>query len=349
MAYWMPGALHKMLSRNYTTKSRPKTDAIILHIAVSNSDTLAGWFNNPQAGASSHFYARKDGTVEQYLPLEFRSWAGVKSDARAISIETQGGMGADLNAGWPPAQIQGILNIINYVRSVYPNIPVRTMQSSKATEAGGIGYHLLGVPSTQTQKLRGISQTGGELWSGAVGKVCPGQARIAQIPGIVKQIGGSAPSTPEVQPAKAVVGMKVSQVQRQLRDIGLYNREIDEDAGDYTRAAIIEYQRRQQYFPGMLVDGSWGPLTQAHYEWTKKLQLAMNTWKTASRIGKVAIDGDCYAFTMQLCKQITEDNFLGAYWSAVRKVYGATARPSNDGMPGRAFCHMLSIPVHPCA
>ena len=349
MAYWMPGALHKMLARNFTTTRRARTDAIILHIAVSNAPSLKGWFDNPRAGASSHFYVRKDGTVEQYLPLEFRSWAGVKSDARAISIETQGGMGADLNAGWPPAQIQGILNIINYVRSVYPNIPVRTMQSSKATEAGGIGYHLLGVPSTQTQKLRGISQTGGELWSGAVGKVCPGHARIAQIPGIVKQIGGSAPSTPEVQPAKAVVGMKVSQVQRQLQALGLYDRVVDGKDGAYTAAAVLAYQRGQLYFPGLLVDGVWGQLTQQHYEWVKKLQTALNQWKTASRIGKTKVDGSYGAFGRTLVHQTIADNFLGSYREAVWAEYGKASIPKNDSTPGRAFCRMLSIPVHPCA
>ena len=163
MAYWMPGALHKMLARNFTTTRRAMTDAIILHIAVSNAPSLKGWFDNPRAGASSHFYVRKDGTVEQYLPLEYRSWAGVASDARAISIETEGGMGADLNSGWPEAQIQGILRVINYARGVYSDIPVRRMVSSKTSEPGGIGYHLLGVPATASQKLRGISQTGGSL------------------------------------------------------------------------------------------------------------------------------------------------------------------------------------------
>ena len=35
-----------------------------------------------------------------------------------------------------------------------------------------------------------MSQTGGELWSGAPGKVCPGAERVPQIPGIVELARG---------------------------------------------------------------------------------------------------------------------------------------------------------------
>ena len=41
----------------------------------------------------------------------------------------------------------------------------------------GVGYHRLGCDPYRV--------TGGELWSSSYGKVCPGDARIAQLPGLI--------------------------------------------------------------------------------------------------------------------------------------------------------------------
>lgn len=348
---WMPGALRKPLERNFTNARRKVTDAIILHVAVSESASLQGWFNNPRAGASSHFYVRRDGTIEQYIPINKISWAGVRSDQRAISVETQG-MG---HGAWTPAQLDALEKIIRYCRSMYPSIPARIMASSKTSEKG-IGWHRLGVPATSTQKLLGRSQTGGELWSGAVGKICPGSERIRQIPALVQRIAGTSQPVTYKKPAatppaaKPVVStVPVMQVQKQLAALGLYQRAIDGQAGTYTRQAVLAYQKNQRYFPGMLRDGNWGPLTQAHYEWVKTLQTTLNKWKTSDRVGKTKIDGDYGPFVDRLVRQTITDNFNGAYKTAVRAVFGRTARPVNDGQPGRAFCRMFNIKPHPTA
>jgi len=63
------------------------------------------------------------------------------------------------------------------------------MGSSAASERG-VGWHALGVPASRSQRAAGVSQTGGELWSGAPGKVCPGTERVPQIPGIVELARG---------------------------------------------------------------------------------------------------------------------------------------------------------------
>ena len=344
--YWMPGAVQKPLTRNYTNSRRKTTNAVILHVAVSESASLHGWFNNPQARASSHFYVRRNGVVEQYIPINQISWAGVQSDQRAISIETQG-MG---HGEWTAEQIAAMQRIIRFCQSKYPSIPSRVMRSSKTSETG-IGWHKLGVPATQAQKLRRVSQTGGELWSGAVGKICPGPDRIKQIPALVAGLAGTPTPTPtpkpDVQPVTAQVGVKT--VQQQLRDAGYYKGLIDGDAGPMTAQAVLAYQKAQRYYPGLLRDGNWGDLTQAHYEWVKRLQTALNGWKTAGRIGRTKIDGDYGPFADRLVRQTIADNFRGAYTKAVRAEYGWRARPVNDGEPGRAFCRMVNIPNHPTA
>ena len=355
-SFWMPGAIRKPLDRNYTKQTRRGTNAVVLHVAVSESATLAGWFNDPRARASSHFYVRRDGTIEQYIPINLISWAGVQSDQRAIAVETQG-MG---HGAWTAAQVQAMQQIIKFCQSKYRGITTRVMRSSKKAETG-IGWHALGVPATQTQKLRRVSQTGGELWSGAVGKICPGPDRIKQVPGLVAGITGAkaqasvdgsagkanAQATAKGRSVTAKVGVKV--VQQQLRDAGYYRGLIDGVDGPMTSQAVLAYQKAQRYFPGLLRDGIWGDLTQAHFEWVKRLQTALNAWKTASRIGKTKVDGDYGAYADRLVRQTMTDNFRGAYAKAVRKIYGRTARPVNDGKPGRAFCQMLGIPAHPTA
>lgn len=348
MSNWFPGAVRKPLAHNFTNKVRKTTNAVVLHVAVSESATLHGWFNNPRARASSHFYVRRDGTVEQYIPVDKISWAGVKSDQRAVSIETQG-MGT---GEWTYAQLDAMAAIITWCRTKYPNISVREMGTSKRSETG-IGYHRLGVPGSQTQKLLGRSLTGGELWSGAVGKICPGFERIKQVPLVVSRVSNGAGSVAPVRPPKALTksgyGVPVRQVQLQLKELGLYNRQIDDDYGTWTAQAVRAYQARQEYMPGLLVDSKWGPLTQAHYEWVKVLQSALNKWKTAGRIGKTKVDGDFGSFGAKLVRQTITDNFRGAYTRAVRAEYGRLARPVNDGMPGPVFCRMLGIKAHPMA
>ena len=189
---WLSWCVKKPLTINYTAgmwDRFPKWEGIILHVAASETDSLHGWFSNPSARASSHFYVRRDGTVEQYVSLKDRSWAQQHGNDRLISIETQG-MGS---GEWTAAQVASLARLCNELAAKY-GFPLRQMTSSKVTEKG-IGYHALGVAVTAEQLKKGVSQTGGELWSSARGKVCPGPERIVQIPAIIKQAtGASAPS-----------------------------------------------------------------------------------------------------------------------------------------------------------
>ena len=129
--------------------------------------------------------------------------------------------------------------------------------------------------------------------------------------------------------------------------MGWFDREIDGIDGDGTRIAIVAYQRNQRYFPNLLADGFWGELTEAHYQWVKTVQEAMNDWQTAERMGEVLVDGSFGNYSFQLARQIQIDNQLGAYTDAVKTVYGSDAIAVADGIPGKAFCKMLGIEEHP--
>jgi murein DD-endopeptidase MepM/ murein hydrolase activator NlpD len=186
---WYPKALKKPISHNYTRTVTGK-DCVILHTAASNGDSLQAWFNNPSAQASSHFYVRKSGVVEQYIDSKYMSWANVQGNPRSVTIETEG-LGDE---AWTAKQVQAIVALCQWACKTH-GIPVRQMASSAVTEKG-IGWHRLGCdgnyPSTPSI-LKGRSQRGGgEDWTGAAGygRACPGDDRIKQMPAIIKAVGG---------------------------------------------------------------------------------------------------------------------------------------------------------------
>lgn len=151
-------------------------DGVCHHIAVSNGASLFNFFNTP-GNATSHFYVRKTAPAgaamadfEQYVDTDLRAPANLEGNHRLISIETQGGVGADLDAGWTQLQLNRIAWIDRMMHEIH-GIPLVAMPNSLSTSRG-IGYHRLGIDPWRIE--------GGELWSESYKKVCPGDARIKQ-------------------------------------------------------------------------------------------------------------------------------------------------------------------------
>ena len=180
-----PGAKWRPISRNFTDRERSRTDGIILHVTASTAASQHGWFNNPASGASSHLHIALDGTVEQYVDLDKIAWTSGDGSARTIGIETAGtGSGS-----WTKAQLDALEKALVWLCERY-RVPVRLMGSSRSTERG-IGWHRLGIDGNfpATGLLAGRAQRGGgEKWSKSRGKVCPGDARIRQIPALVERV-----------------------------------------------------------------------------------------------------------------------------------------------------------------
>ena len=174
------------LASNFASQPRmAKYDLVILHTMVGSlSGTDAYFKRNGYGGSFSHFGVGHDGTTYQWQDTAYRSAANGAANPRSVTVET-----ADVGTGfpqwntndggavpaWTPAQVDELVDIVVWACRTH-NIPCRLVTSSKPSERG-IGYHRLGVP--------GYAVAGGELWSSARGKVCPGNRRIAQIPGIV--------------------------------------------------------------------------------------------------------------------------------------------------------------------
>jgi len=185
---WYPGAHRREISKS--VRSRPSKnypDALIFHVAVSESSSLYGFFS--RVPNCSHFYLRRDGTYEQYLPISSKSSAEKEGNARTISVETQGGILNPNSEPWADAQLEALSELAAWCFEEH-GIRLSFMESSKPQEKG-IGTHRLGCngnfPSLPDIRAGRIQRGGGELWTNSRGKICPGDAKVRQVPGIISR------------------------------------------------------------------------------------------------------------------------------------------------------------------
>lgn len=200
-----PGAVKKLVPRTF--KRATERNRINLHTAVTNASSLYGMFSKAGA-ACSHFYVREDGTVEQYIDTDRYSAADLEGNDATISIETWDGYTGRPGwqpPPWTPKQVAALVALCRWICATH-DIPVRIAQDAKVgASSRGISWHRLGVdgafPRLPDPRAGRLQRGGGMHYSSAVGKVCPGDARIAQIPGIVAAINPPAPKPKPPTPA----------------------------------------------------------------------------------------------------------------------------------------------------
>lgn len=280
----MPGAVWRPIPANVGPRRTIKVNACIFHVDAGNATTLFGWFSNPSANASSHFYVTKAGKIEQYMDTDYVAWTSRDGSRRSIGVETQGRDGEP----WTAAQVEGCAKIAAWVHRTY-GVPLRLMENSRSTTAG-LGWHRLGIdgqfPALPSILAGRQQRGGGELWSGSRGKSCPGSDRIRQMPEVLKRakalagqgstLGSSATTTTTSTtrypiPTRALDlgdrGEDVKWVQDGLRRRYGYASKIvvDGSYGYATQAVVKEFQRRV----GLEDDGRTGSLTVARMrrEW----------------------------------------------------------------------------------
>lgn len=172
-----PGAVWMPITANYGGP-RARTRAVVLHVDAGGASSLHGWFSNPAALASSHFYVTYSGRVEQYLDTSLTAWTQRTGNASCIGIETQGlGEGA-----WTENQLASLARLLRWLCQYY-SIPVQDMRTSRPN-AVGVGMHRYGIDPWRVAD--------GEVWGGN-GKVCPGEQRVAQFPGLLQRTNALAP------------------------------------------------------------------------------------------------------------------------------------------------------------
>jgi len=177
--------------------ARRKGRAFVAHIAVSNAAILTPPSPNNPDGRSAdwHGYFPKAGGFVQFIDADLTSWATRDGNGSCFATEAQGGVGDDVNGPYTDPQVESHAHVLAYLNES-EGIPLDLMPDSRPTSRG-MGYHRLGVDPWRV--------SGGELWSSARGKVCPGPTRIGQIPIIVSRARelrhGSAGSMPVAPPA----------------------------------------------------------------------------------------------------------------------------------------------------
>lgn len=279
---WMPEAIRKEIPK-HRRGPRPYNNRVNYHVAVSEALSLYGFFSG--AAVCSTFYVRKDGTIEQYLSLTNYSGADYQGNDATVSVETQGGVHDAQNEPWTDAQLRSLALIAVFVHRQL-GIPLDLAVSSKiGPESRGISWHRLGIngnfPALPSILAGRQQRGGGMLYSTKTGKICPGNAKIQQIPQIralaLNILGGvtvPSPPLPPAQPPATPVGNgggvknwlergdtgeKVRALQIRLKALGWYKGAIDGSFGPQTLAAV----RAFQHAAGLVIDGFAGPATQA--------------------------------------------------------------------------------------
>jgi len=251
-------AVQKPIVRNHGGL-RSKTTCALLHVDAGGAASLQGWFNNPASSASSHFYVKYDGTVEQYLDTKYIAWTQRTGNAYGIGIETQG-----LGSGtWTTAQAASIAALLRWVSKTH-GVPLVNMVDSKPGRRG-VGYHRMGCSPWRVP--------GGDVW-GPNGKICPGPERVAQFDAVLASalsgtpVVNPIPSTPGTESQAQIIARLnagfsqpwITAIQNKLNRLGVYQR-LDEDGvrGPRTESTIKDFQGRN----GLVPDGLPGPLTNA--------------------------------------------------------------------------------------
>lgn len=185
-----------------------------LHVAVSESNSLHSMFSRSNS-ACSHFYVAKDGTVEQYIDTKYRSASDMNGNDSTISVETQGGVHKPEQEPWTDAQVEALVKLWKWARDTH-DIKNQVAKNTQTNEnSAGLSWHRLGVEGNFAGRPGILSTSykpGGIKYSSARGKICPGDAKILQIPGIWEEANGDVgdvkpagkPSKPATKPKPSV-------------------------------------------------------------------------------------------------------------------------------------------------
>jgi hypothetical protein len=177
-----PGAVVKIVDR--FKRAASLRNRVNFHTAVTDASSLYPYFSG-EGRPCSHFYVREDGTVEQYVDTRYRAAADYHGNESTISIETWDGYGRVWTSGQPPgwnaAQMRALKRLTLWILQTHRSIPPKLATDSRPEWSSfGLSWHRLGIDPWRHPQ--------GVLYSSSYGKVCPGDARIAQVPEILSYV-----------------------------------------------------------------------------------------------------------------------------------------------------------------
>lgn len=260
-----PAAIQKPIDAQFLSGKRMVAfNRVNLHVAVSEAASLLGYFNQPSR-PSSHFYVRRDGTVEQYVDTDFRAEADLDGNDASISVETQGGVSDAQGEPWTPEQLVALAQLYAWAIATHAVVPALAVSSRLGVESKGLSSHRLGIDPYRVSD--------GMRYSASYGKACPGDRKFTQVAdvfalatGTPAHAGQPAPE-PVPQPAprppakswvrRGETGALVRELQTLLNRESGTGLAVDASFGPATEAAVRAYQTSR----GLIIDGIAGDET----------------------------------------------------------------------------------------
>lgn len=87
----VPGFVYKQIPRNYSSEHWDWSNGLVLHVVTGTQNSMFGWFSDPNAQASSHWWVNDKGQAEQYLdPDNHIAWTQGNGNNSYHSVETGG-------------------------------------------------------------------------------------------------------------------------------------------------------------------------------------------------------------------------------------------------------------------
>jgi hypothetical protein len=138
---------------------------------------------------AAHFSTHADGRIDQSRDTAYKSAANLNGNPRVIAIENEDhgpAFGAWTGSNVPPlteAQVNACARILAWAH-VEHGVPLQLCPDSRPGSRG-LAYHRQGIDGNWSRYEYPGRVDGGEVWTLTPGKVCPGDARIAQLPAIL--------------------------------------------------------------------------------------------------------------------------------------------------------------------
>lgn len=206
---------------------RKSTIKCILHhsaSATADGQTIHKWhLERGWSGIGYHFVVRKNGTIERGRPIDTVGAHCTNQNSDSIGICFEGDFD---KTKMTKKQRDAGIELINYIRTLYPNIKFYCHKDFMATNCPGKNF-----------PYEDIIKTDKRIYSG-VFPVLPFKGYI----GIYDK------------------GTQVKRLQMFLNWYGNYELIVDGDVGQKTLAAIKDYQKKE----GLFVDGKFGVKSLKH-------------------------------------------------------------------------------------
>lgn len=208
MSRWCPFAEKRPLATAQGEPQMRSHDIVCVHTMAGYLTSTDGMFRTGGwDGTESHFGlggkwgsdagGRMDGRLFQWQDLLYQADANLDGNPRVISIETADNAIGEIQP-WTPAQVETLVRLLDWLcsKEAHADCPPswlchqigipRVLVTDSCPNRRGIAYHRLGIPASSPGRTDGPwLKAGCEKWSSKGGKVCPSDARIAQLKTIV--------------------------------------------------------------------------------------------------------------------------------------------------------------------